>query len=86
LTFKFLIELVGAERALLGIALPFDMADTHFSDHLLRLDGDAESLEAFYSKNAIRLLGSITGEGEGESRRIAHQAWTSWQGHISYIL
>jgi aminocarboxymuconate-semialdehyde decarboxylase len=57
LPLKFLVELVRADRVLLGTDLPFDMADTDFADHLRALPADAESIEAIYSKNAILLFG-----------------------------
>jgi aminocarboxymuconate-semialdehyde decarboxylase len=65
LPLKFLVDLVRADRVLLGTDLPFDMADTNFIEHLRALPGDAESIEAITSKNAILLFGLAYGGQRG---------------------
>lgn len=53
---KFLIELVGADRVMLGTDLPFDMADDHFHDHLTRAGFEADVVEAVTGANAKDLF------------------------------
>ncbi len=57
LPLKFLIDLVGKEHMVIGTDIPFDMADTHFTERLsfANLGGDAAN--AIQSQNAIRLFG-----------------------------
>ncbi len=51
---RFLVDLVGADRILLGTDTPFDMADTHPVQHLAALKLDSEREEAIGSGNAQR--------------------------------
>ncbi|RME48571.1 MAG: amidohydrolase [Caldilineae bacterium] len=53
---KFLVELVGADRVLLGTDIPFDMADLHFTQHLADAGFDEQTLQAIYNDNAARLF------------------------------
>jgi aminocarboxymuconate-semialdehyde decarboxylase len=54
---KFLVELVGADRVVLGTDIPFDMADHHFAAYLAAARLDEQSVQAINSKNALRILG-----------------------------
>jgi aminocarboxymuconate-semialdehyde decarboxylase len=54
---KFLIELVGPDRVLLGTDIPFDMADLRFQEYQATAELDAETLEAINNGNASRLFG-----------------------------
>jgi aminocarboxymuconate-semialdehyde decarboxylase len=53
---KFLVDLVGADRVVLGTDLPFDMADVHFQDYFAGASLDAPTLGAVTSRNAIELF------------------------------
>lgn len=53
---KFLVELVGSDRVVLGTDLPFDMADDHFRDHLSRAGFERPVLDAVTSTNASQLF------------------------------
>jgi len=53
---QFLIELVGADRVVLGTDIPFDMADLHFADYLAETGLNDQSLEAINGGNASRLF------------------------------
>ena len=57
LPLKFLVELVGSDRVLLGTDIPFDMADTCFAEHLSATESAPEVLEAITSGNAKRIFG-----------------------------
>jgi aminocarboxymuconate-semialdehyde decarboxylase len=54
---RFLVELVGADRIVIGTDIPFDMQDLYFSDYLAETGLDAQSLEAIDSRNAKRIFG-----------------------------
>jgi aminocarboxymuconate-semialdehyde decarboxylase len=54
---KFLIELVGSDRVVLGTDVPFDMADTHFEDYLSAAEIDHGAIEAITGDNAMRIFG-----------------------------
>lgn len=54
---KFLVELVGQDRVIIGTDIPFDMEDKHFVERLAAADLDANAAEAVQSQNAIRLFG-----------------------------
>lgn len=54
---KFLVELVGADRVVLGTDLPFDMADHDFANYLAAAGLDEQTVEAISSQNALRILG-----------------------------
>lgn len=54
---KFLIELVGADRVLLGTDIPFDMADLRFQEYLAATELDEEVIQAINGGNANRLFG-----------------------------
>jgi aminocarboxymuconate-semialdehyde decarboxylase len=54
---KFLVELVGADRVVLGTDIPFDMADHHFADYLAAAKLDEQSIQTICSQNALRILG-----------------------------
>ena len=51
----FLIDLVGADRVLLGTDLPFDMADVHFREHLSAVE-DSAAVGAITRANAMTLF------------------------------
>jgi aminocarboxymuconate-semialdehyde decarboxylase len=53
---KFLTELVGHDRVVLGTDLPFDMADLHFSQYLSESGLDREAEQAIRSANATALF------------------------------
>lgn len=53
---KFLIELVGADRVLLGTDIPFDMADLRFQEYQTTAALDPDTLQAINSGNACRLF------------------------------
>lgn len=53
---KFLAELVGHDRIVLGTDLPFDMADLHFSRYLSDIGLNREAQEAVQSTNAQTLF------------------------------
>jgi len=54
---KFLVELVGVDRVVLGTDIPFDMGDTRFAEYLAAAGLDEQSLAAIYSGNADRIFG-----------------------------
>ncbi len=54
---KFLVELVGADRIVLGTDIPFDMADTHFEDFLSPLEVEVQAAKMINGGNAIRIFG-----------------------------
>jgi aminocarboxymuconate-semialdehyde decarboxylase len=54
---KFLIELVGKEHVVIGTDIPFDMADTGFTQRLSSANLDSETVNAIQSQNVIRLFG-----------------------------
>ena len=53
---KCLIDLVGADRVVVGTDIPFDMADVRFADCLNALDLDPQALEAITTTNAAQLF------------------------------
>jgi aminocarboxymuconate-semialdehyde decarboxylase len=53
---KFLVELVGSDRVVLGTDLPFDMADDRFHDHLARAAFERPVLDAVTGANARHLF------------------------------
>lgn len=57
LPLKFLVELVGADRVVLGTDIPFDMADLRFEEHLAAAGFDEKTLQAINGGNAGRLFG-----------------------------
>jgi aminocarboxymuconate-semialdehyde decarboxylase len=57
LPLKFLIELVGSDRVVLGTDLPFDMADTRFDHYLSAIDLSTTDRAAITSGNAASLFG-----------------------------
>ncbi len=52
---KFLIELAGADRVMLGTDIPFDMADERFATYLHQADLQAPALTAITGGNAQAL-------------------------------
>jgi aminocarboxymuconate-semialdehyde decarboxylase len=54
---KFLIELVGPDRVLLGTDIPFDMADLRFQEYQATAELDEGIIQAINSGNASRLFG-----------------------------
>lgn len=52
----FLIDLVGADRVVLGTDIPFDMADTKFAGYLSELGLDNETASAIDGRNAVRIF------------------------------
>lgn len=54
---RFLIDLVGGNRVVLGSDLPFDMADVHFREHLSAARLDPGTLDAVTGANAVALFG-----------------------------
>ncbi len=57
LPLKFLIDLVGEDHVVIGTDIPFDMADSHFTERLSFANLDREKASAIQSQNAIRLFG-----------------------------
>jgi aminocarboxymuconate-semialdehyde decarboxylase len=57
LPLKFLIDLFGRDNVVIGTDLPFDMADTHFTERLSFANLDAATANAIHSQNAIRVFG-----------------------------
>jgi aminocarboxymuconate-semialdehyde decarboxylase len=53
---KFLVELVGADRVVLGTDIPFDMADLHFTDYLAATGLDERTVQTITSDNASRIF------------------------------
>lgn len=54
---KFLIELAGADRVMLGTDSPFDMADDRFGDYFSAIGLDVRDREVITSANAVALFG-----------------------------
>jgi aminocarboxymuconate-semialdehyde decarboxylase len=54
---KFLVNLVGADRVVIGTDIPFDMQDLNFSDYLAETGLDEQSLVAINESNASRIFG-----------------------------
>jgi aminocarboxymuconate-semialdehyde decarboxylase len=54
---KFLVNLVGADRVVIGTDIPFDMQDLYFTKYLAETGLDQPSLEAINSGNAKRIFG-----------------------------
>lgn len=59
----FLVDLVGADRVVLGTDIPFDMADERFGEHLAMLEGEARAMVE--GGNAARLFGLEIHEAAG---------------------
>jgi aminocarboxymuconate-semialdehyde decarboxylase len=57
LPLKFLIDLFGKDNVVIGTDLPFDMADTHFTERLSLANLDAATANAIQSQNVIRIFG-----------------------------
>jgi len=53
---KFLVELVGADRVVLGTDIPFDMADLHFTDYLAATGLDEQTVQTITADNASRIF------------------------------
>lgn len=53
---KFLVELVGADRVVIGTDIPFDMQDLYFSNYLAETGLDDQSLAAINGGNASRIF------------------------------
>jgi aminocarboxymuconate-semialdehyde decarboxylase len=53
---KFLVELVGTDRVVIGTDIPFDMQDLHFTEYLAETSLDQQSLEAINSGNASHIF------------------------------
>jgi len=53
---KFLVELVGADRVVIGTDIAYDMQDLYFTDYLAETGLDEESLAAINSGNANRIF------------------------------
>lgn len=62
---EFLVDLVGADRVLLGTDIPFDMADLHFADYLSALEVEQQAVETISSGNAVRIFGLDKGPTGG---------------------
>lgn len=58
---KFLIELVGNDRVVLGTDLPFDMADVHFAKYFDEAGLSADVHSAVTKNNATSLFGLTAG-------------------------
>jgi aminocarboxymuconate-semialdehyde decarboxylase len=54
---KFLVDLVGTDRVVLGTDLPFDMADDRFHEHLSGAGLEPHVLDAVTSGNAAAVFG-----------------------------
>lgn len=54
---QFLVELVGADRVVVGTDIPFDMADTRFAEYLATVDVDDQAMAAINGANAARIFG-----------------------------
>jgi aminocarboxymuconate-semialdehyde decarboxylase len=65
LPLKFLIELVGSDRVVLGTDLPFDMADTRFERYLSAIDLSPTDHTAITSGNAASLFGIAPARAPG---------------------
>lgn len=53
---RFLVELVGADRVVLGTDIPFDMADTRFAEYLAGAGLEEETVRAISRDNASRIF------------------------------
>jgi aminocarboxymuconate-semialdehyde decarboxylase len=53
---KFLVELAGADRVVLGTDIPFDMADLHFTDYLAATGLDEPTVQTITRDNASRIF------------------------------
>lgn len=53
---KFLVELVGADRVVLGTDIPFDMADLRFLEYLAAAEFDEQTLQAINGGNSSHLF------------------------------
>ncbi len=62
LPLRFLVDLVGCSRVMVGTDLPFDMADVRFPEHLNALSGDRDQEEAIRGGNACRLFRIPSGD------------------------
>jgi len=62
LPLRFLVELVGCERVMVGTDLPFDMADVRFPEHLGALAGEDSQREAIRGRNALRVFRIPSGD------------------------
>lgn len=67
LPLRFLIDLAGFDRVMLGTDLPFDMADERFAAYLEEVDLEAPILEAITGGNAASLYGLDEGNKPGPS-------------------
>lgn len=56
LPLRFLVDLAGRDRVVLGTDIPFDMADLDFGRRLAELDADPASRAAIEGGNAARLF------------------------------
>lgn len=56
LPLRFLVDLMGADRVVLGTDIPFDMADLDFARHLSAVDVDNGAGQAIAGGNAARLF------------------------------
>ena len=54
---KFLIDLAGKDHVVIGTDIPFDMADTRFTERLSFTNLAAAAANAIQSQNAMRLFG-----------------------------
>lgn len=53
---KFLVELVGADRVVIGTDIPFDMQDLYFEEYLQETGFDEDTLDTINGKNARALF------------------------------
>lgn len=54
---RFLVDLVGADRVMLGTDIPFDMADHRFQVYLDEAGVSAQDLARITSENAVNVFG-----------------------------
>ena len=55
---RYLIDLVGADRVVIGTDAPFDMGEEHPIDMIGKVKGlSAKDREQIFSKTALRLIG-----------------------------
>ena len=71
---KFLIDLVGIDRVVLGSDLPFDMADVHFRDYFSAARLDPPTQDAITATNAVNLFG-LNGPGRPAA---VHGGFVRW--------
>lgn len=57
LPLRFLIDLAGFDRVMLGTDIPFDMADERFATYLEEVDLDQQIVDAITGGNAVSLYG-----------------------------